>query len=68
MSCHIGYLKLEESYLSHEKLSFRLILEESNENENEERHRAIKSKCVENCPQQNMNFTIVENRLAGSCM
>ena len=68
LTCSIGLLRLEEAYLSHEKLNFRLINEESSLNEGDENHRAVKSKCVEVCPPTNKNMTIIENRIAGQCM
>ena len=59
---------LQDSYLSHEKLNFQIILDESKANDDQENHRAIKSKCVKKCPNENKNFTIIENRLSGNCL
>lgn len=71
-SCHMGTLKLEEAYHSHERLNFQFLKAEAESSSKDadqvEDHRAVKAKCVEKCPETNQNFTIVENRLAGMCV
>jgi hypothetical protein len=71
-SCYLGFLKLEESYRSHERLNFELLEKEaeapSKQADRQEEHKAVKSKCVEKCPEHSQNFTIVENRVAGMCV
>lgn len=68
----MGFLKLEEAYHSHERLNFQLLQAEaeavSKDADQVEDHRAVKAKCVDQCPQTSQNFTIVENRLAGMCV
>lgn len=71
-TCHLGYLKLDESYRSHERLNFELLEKEveaeSKNADRQEEHKAVKSRCVEKCPEHSQNFTMVENRLAGMCV